>query len=134
MRRLNGETCGRLSLRLDALYCMLLGLVLIGFSKQVAEGVLLAPFLVVSIGIVVVVWAGGIVWMLARLPLRVVLRLVMIANLFAAGAVAFVSTVAATVLVVAAVAAVSVDIAIFAVSQAVALWALPAQGRRFLGL
>jgi len=59
--------------------------------------------------------------LLACLPLRSALRLVMTANLFASLAVAAVSLGGATVLVVLAVLAIAVDIALFAGSQAVAL-------------
>ena len=124
MRRIDGEKFGRWSLRLDAAYCVLLGLGVAVFSGKIAEGVAFSPVLIAAAGIVVVVWAGGILWMLARLSLR----LVMVANLLAAVAVAFASAAAATLLVVAAVVTVAVDIALFATSQAIALRALPARG------
>lgn len=72
-------------------------------------------------GVAVVLWAGLILLMLARLPMRAALRLVMIANLLAATAVAALSITSAAVLVVLAVLAVAVDIALFAGSQAFAL-------------
>lgn len=125
MRRINGETFGRWSLRLDAAYCVLLGLGVALFAERIASGIALTTWLVAAVGIAVVVWAGGVLWMLSRLPLRRALWLVMSANLLAALAVALVSTTAATVLVVIAVAAVAIDIALFAVSQAIALRALP---------
>lgn len=128
MQRINGEKFGRWSLRLDALYCALLGLGVAVFSGRIAEGVTLSPAVIAIAGIVVVVWAGGILWMLARLPLRTALRLVMVANLLAAVAVGFASVAAATVLVVAAIVTVAVDVALFATSQAIALRALPARG------
>lgn len=128
MRRIDGEKFGRWSLRLDAAYCVLLGLGVAVFSGKIAEGVAFSPVLIAAAGIVVVVWAGGILWMLARLSLRTALRLVMVANLLAAVAVAFASAAAATLLVVAAVVTVAVDIALFATSQAIALRALPARG------
>jgi len=75
----------------------------------------------VAAGVAVVLWAGLILLMLARLPMRAALRLVMIANLLAAAAVAALSVTSAAVLVVLAVLAVAVDIALFAGSQAFAL-------------
>ena len=109
------------------MYCTLLGVGVAAFSAQIAEGVALPQPLIAAIGITVVIWAGSILWMLPRLPLRVALRLVMIANLLAAVAVAFTSIAAATVLVIVAIAAIAIDIALFATSQAIALRALPAR-------
>ncbi|GAA2181243.1 hypothetical protein GCM10009847_22300 [Leucobacter tardus] len=125
MRRINGEKFGRWSLRLDAAYCVLLGLGVALFAERIAAGIALAPWLVAAIGIAVVVWAGGVLWMLSRILLRRALRLVMTANLLAALAVGLVSVTAATALIVVAIITVAVDIALFAVSQAVALRALP---------
>lgn len=128
VRRINGERFGFWSLRLDAAYCVLLGLGVAVFAGRIAEGVALSPLLIAAAGIAVVVWAGAILWMLARLPLRLALRLVMIANLLAAVSVAFVSAAAATLLVVVAIVTVAVDIALFAASQAIALRTLPTRG------
>ncbi|UYO97186.1 hypothetical protein OED01_00195 [Microbacterium sp. M28] len=127
MMRIDGRQLGRWSLRIDAAYCALLGVGVALFSAQIAEGVALPQPLIAAVGITVVVWAGSILWMLARLPLRFALRLVMIANLLAAVAVAFTSIAAATVLVIAAIVAIAIDIALFATSQAIALRALPAR-------
>lgn len=124
-RRIDGERLGRWSLRLDAAYCAVLGAAVALFAEPIAEGVVLPPLLIGVSGVSVVVWAGGVVWMLARLPLRSALRLVMIVNLFAAVAVGLASTAAGTVLIVLAGVAVAIDIAIFAASQAIALRALP---------
>ncbi|QPZ38588.1 hypothetical protein [Paramicrobacterium chengjingii] len=125
MIRINGEKFGRWSLRLDAAYCAVLGCAVALFAEQIAEGVALSPFLIAVAGIVVVVWAGWIVLMLARLPLQLVLRIVMVANVLAALAVGSASLAAATVLIVAAVVAVAIDIALFATSQLIALRTLP---------
>lgn len=128
MRRVDGEKVGRWSLRLDSAYCVILGVAVALFSRQIADGVALPPLLVATAGIAVVAWAGRIVWMLARLPLRLALRCVMVANVLAAIAVGFASAAAATVLIVVAVVMVAIDITLFAASQAIALRALPARG------
>lgn len=128
MRRIDGERLGRWSLRLDAAYCAALGAAVALFSGQIAEGIALPSLFVAAVGAIVVIWASGIVWMLARLSLRVALRLVMIANILAAVAVGFASMHAATLLIVLAVVAVAIDIALFAASQALALRALPSGG------
>ena len=125
MRRIDGEKVGRWSLRLDAAYCAVLGTVVALFAGRMAESVALPALLIATAGVAVVVWAGGIVWMLTRLPLRSALRLVMIANVLAAVAVGFASASAATLLIVLAIVTVAIDIALFAASQAIALNAIP---------
>lgn len=124
MRNLNGNTFGKWSLRIDAMYCTLLGLAVALGAGAIADSVRLHPGTVALTGVAVVVWAGGILWMLARLPLRRALRFVTIANICAAIVVAIASFSAATILVVLAVIAVAIDIALFAASQAFALGAL----------
>lgn len=126
--RIDGAAVGRWSLRLDAVYCAVLGAAVAFFAGPIAESLRLPMPLVAAIGVAVVVWAGLVAWMLARLPLRRALRFVMLANVGAALAVGAVSLAAATVFVVLAVLAVAVDVALFAVSQAVALRGLPAAG------
>lgn len=128
MRRINGDTFGRWSLRLDAAYCAALGTAVALGAGQIAHGVALPPLVIAASGVAVVVWAGGVLWMLSRLPLRRALGLVMIANVLAAIAVGFISATATAVLIVGAVLAVAIDIALFATSQAIALRALPARG------
>ena len=128
MRSINGEKFGRWSLRLDAAYCTMLGAAVALFAGPVSEDIALPAPLIVATGVAVVVWAGGIVWMLARLPLRSALRFVMAANMLAALAVGVVPATATTLLTMLAVVTVAIDIALFATSQAVALRALPARG------
>lgn len=125
LRRIDSEKLGRWSLRLDAAYCAVLGIAVAMLAEQVAHGVALPPALITVAGIAVVLWAGGVLWMLSRLPLRTVLRFVMTANVMAAVAVGFVSVMAATVLIVVVVLTVAIDVALFATSQAIALRALP---------
>ncbi|MFB6609526.1 hypothetical protein ACFCVO_04360 [Agromyces sp. NPDC056379] len=128
MRRIDGDKVGRWSLRLDAAYCAVLGTAIALAAGWIAQGVALPPLVIAAAGVAVIVWAGGVWWMLSRLPLRRALALVMIANVLAALAVGFVSATAATVLIVVAVMTVAVDIALFAASQAIALRSLPARG------
>ena len=121
MARWNGERIGTLSLRLDAGSCVILGAAVAVEAPFVAATLPLPVWAVVAVGVAVMLWAGLVLLLLARLPLRSALRLVMTANLFASLAVAAVSLGGATVLVVLAVLAIAVDIALFAGSQAVAL-------------
>jgi hypothetical protein len=127
--RINGEELGRWSLRLDAAYCAVLGVAVTLSAPHLTHVVTLpAPVFVVAGG-VVVVWAGAVLWLLSRVPLRWALRLVMAVNVLAAAVVAVASATAATLLVVLAILAIAIDIALFATSQAVALRALPARAR-----
>ena len=120
-RRIDRDRLGRWSLGLDAGYCTVLGIVLACSAGWVAHGVALPVPLIVGIGVAVVLWAAGIVWMLTRLTLTSALRIVMVANTVAAIAVSAVSVTAATPPAMIAVLAVAIDVALFAVSQAVAL-------------
>ena len=120
-RRIDRDRLGRWSLGLDAGYCTVLGVALACSAGWVAHGVALPVPLIVGIGVAVVLWAAGIVWMLARLTLTSALHIVMVANTVAAVAVGLVSVTAATPLAMIAVLAVAIDVALFAVSQAVAL-------------
>ena len=127
MRTLDGKKIGIWSLRLDAAYCAVLGALVALFAERIAEAIA-APQLAIAVaGLLTVTWAGAILWMGARLPLRPALRFVMVANLFAAGAVGIVSTAAVSGLVAIAVIAVATDVLLFAASQAIALRALPAR-------
>ncbi|MBK0418252.1 hypothetical protein JD276_04305 [Leucobacter sp. CSA1] len=120
-RKWSGDRIGRLSLRLDAAYCTILGAGVALGAPRIATALPMSSWLLAALGLGVVAWAGLILVMLSRLPLRTALRLVMIANLFAAAAVAAVSTTGAALLVVLAVLAVAADITLFAGSQAFAL-------------
>ncbi|MFD2794036.1 hypothetical protein ACFS27_10815 [Promicromonospora vindobonensis] len=119
--RWSGDRIGRLSLRLDAAYCTLLGAGVAIAAPSIATSLPVPVWTLVVAGVAVVLWAGLILVLLTRLQLRTALRLVMVANLLAAMAVAAVSALGATLLVLAAVLAVAVDIALFAGSQAFAL-------------
>lgn len=121
MNEWSGERIGRLSLRLDAAYCTVLGAGVALTAPSIATALPMPVWALVAAGVVMVLWAGLILLMLARLPMRAALRLVMVANLLAAAAVAALSITSAAVIVVLAVLAVAVDIALFAGSQAFAL-------------
>lgn len=120
-RRWPGGRIGRWSLRLDAAYCTVLGASVAIAAPPIATSLSMPVWAVVASGVAVVLWAGLILVMLARLRLRTALRLVMVANVLAAVAVAAVSALGATLFVLGAVLAVAVDIALFAGSQAFAL-------------
>lgn len=118
---MSGERLGRLSLRLDAGYCVVLGV-----AMAIAAPLLLpvlqvpAPTIVLA-GVAVMIWGGAVVWMVARLPLRVALRVVLAANVSAACALATYSTAVAGPLLILSVLAIAADVGLFASSQGVAL-------------
>lgn len=119
--RWSGDRIGRLSLRLDAAYCTLLGGGVALAAPAIASSLPLPVWALTAAGVTVLLWAGLILVMLTRLQLRTALRLVMVANALAALAIAAVSVLGATLLVLAAVLVVAVDIGLFAGSQAFAL-------------
>lgn len=125
MKRIDGRKLGLWSLRLDAIYCTLLGAAVALGAAPIAAVVALPQPLIAAAGIVVVFWAGLVLWMLMRLRAQTALRLVMGVNILVALLVAVCVIAAGTLLAVAAVLAVAVDIAIFAGSQAVALRTFP---------
>jgi len=125
----SGERVGRLSLRLDAAYCALLGAGHALAAPRIAARLAVPAEAVLGVGVVVVLWAGTILVLVARLPLRAALRGVLVANLAAAAAVAGFSAAGATVLVVASVLAVAADVGLFAGSQAFALRRLAREAR-----
>ncbi|MDX2358562.1 hypothetical protein [Dietzia sp. PP-33] len=118
---MKGQQLGKLSLRLDAIYCLVLGTIVAVASAPLATTVDLPPMVILAAGIAVVVWAGLVEWMRASLDLRLALRVVMVANIAATLAVGLVSFIAAAFLAVLVILAVAVDIALFAGSQALAL-------------
>ncbi|MFV0433715.1 MAG: hypothetical protein ACK5LO_07045 [Leucobacter sp.] len=125
MKRIEGRKLGVWSLRLDAIYCTLLGGTVALGAAPIAAVVAIPQPLITAAGIAVVLWAGLVLWMLMRLRIQTALRMVMGVNILAALLVAVCAVAAGTLLTVVAVLAVAVDIAIFAGSQALALRTLP---------
>lgn len=125
MKRIDGRALGTWSLRIDAIYCTLLGGAVAVSASSIAGTVAIPQPLIAGAGVAVVLWAGLVLGMLAKLRLRTALRTVMGVNVLAAMLVAICAVAAATLLTVVAVLAIAVDIALFAASQAVALRTLP---------
>jgi hypothetical protein len=118
---MTGRRLGVLSLRIDALYCLVLGVAVAVAAPRIAAVVPVPAVVVAAIGVAVLAWAGMVTWMTARLPLRLTLLTVMIVNLVTATTIALFSITAAGVLVLLAILALAVDVAAFAGSQALAL-------------
>jgi len=109
-----------LSLRADAVYCLLVGLLIASTAPVTAAPVRLSAPVVVGIGVAVVLWAG-VVWRLSLHPSTRSLGLVLVANVLAACVLAAVSVTAASALVLLTLVAAAIDVAGFAGSQIVAL-------------
>lgn len=112
---------GHRSLRWDALYCLLVGAIVALAAPVVADALTLPTPVIVVVGLVVILWAGLVEWMRARIELRVALGVVLGVNLVATLLVAGVSLLATTLIAVAATVAVAVEILVFAGSQMIAL-------------
>lgn len=106
---------------MDAAYCAILGVVLALCAEPIAGVVALPQLLFGITGVVVFLWAGLVLWMLKRLRIRLVLFIVMVANIAAALLVAVCAVVTGTFMAEIAVLAVAFDVAVFACSQALAL-------------
>lgn len=118
---MNGQRLGNLSLRLDAAYCVVLGIIVVLASTQIAQTIALPTPIVVVTGVVVAAWGLWVEWMRRHLERRLALRVVMIANIVATMAIALVSLVAATFFSILVIISIAVDVALFAGSQAAAL-------------
>lgn len=121
MGTMNGTRIARISLRIDAVYCVVLGVLLALSAPLTSPSVALHPLLLVGAGVLTAIW-GCYVWTAARAqPLRSRTRLVMIANIAASAALAATGLFAETAVLFAAALVLAVDVAAFAVSQGVAL-------------
>lgn len=118
---MDGGRLGRLSLRLDAVYCGVAAAV-VGLAADAWSGPSGAPAgLLRAIATLVAVWAG-LLWLLARRG-RVgrSLRFVGVANVVAAAAIAVAAALVPSIAMAVLLGAVAVEVAAFAISQAVAV-------------
>lgn len=115
-----GSRLGRWSLRLDAVYCLVTGLLVLGTAPLTATAVGLPAAWIAAVGALTVVWSG-IVWQLSRRPLVPGLRLVLVANTVASCGIAVFSLTASGLLALLTLLAIAVEVGGFAASQAVAL-------------
>jgi hypothetical protein len=118
---MTGRRLGLLSLKIDAIYCLLLGVAVAIAAPHIAGVVRLSTVAITVVGAAAVVWAGAVAWMAARLPLRLALLMVMVANLVGAIGIAAFSITTMGVLVLVTILAIAADVAAFAGSQALAL-------------
>ncbi|MFC0600010.1 hypothetical protein ACFFHI_16750 [Streptomyces palmae] len=109
-----------MSLRADALYCLLVGVLVASTAPLTGPALRLPTLAVAAIGGAVVLWSG-VVWRLSLRPSMGSLRLVLVANLLSTCVLAIASVTAASVLVLLTLAAFAADVAGFAGSQFVAL-------------
>lgn len=118
---MTGDRLAHLSLRFDAIYCIVLGLVVAVTPPFAASGVALSPALLIGVGAATFLW-GAYVWRASlQRPIRTSARLVMVANIVASLALATTGIVAGTTVLALAAFALAIDVAAFAVSQGIAL-------------
>lgn len=126
MSRFDGRRFGTWSLRLDAAYCLILGLLVVGMAPQIATVIALPRLLLLATGVSVVAWAVLVLWMSARIRVRRALQIVLAVNIIATLLIATASVTAASAVVVLVVLATALEVALFAASQAIAIRALDA--------
>lgn len=127
MIRFSGKALGTWSLRLDALYCLILGTLVATSAPQIATVVALPTPLLLTTGLIVVAWSGLVLWMVFRMRLRLALQLVLGVNVVAAALIAAAALTTSGALVAVAVLAIALDVALFAASQMVAIRRITAQ-------
>ena len=126
---MTGHRLARLSLRIDGVYCVAVGVVVAAIAPTAPGSLSLSPLLVAAIGVATILW-GGYVWFAggAR-SLRVHTRAIMIANIVASAALAATGILASTAVLSLAAGVLAIDVAAFAVSQGWALYRPPHQNR-----
>lgn len=118
---MTGERIARVSLRIDAVYCVVLGLLIAASAPLTSDSVALSPLLLLGIGAGTAAW-GCYVWAASRaVPLRSRTRLVMLANIAASSALAATGLLSGTVVLSVTAVVLAIDVAAFALSQGVAL-------------
>ncbi|MDI6024383.1 hypothetical protein QBL02_12610 [Leucobacter sp. UT-8R-CII-1-4] len=121
MTRINGRKLGIWSLRIDAIYCLILGAFVAITAPQLSRVIALPMPLIAGTGLLVAIWAMLVWRMVQRMRIRLALQLVMGVNIVAALLIVAASLTSASTLVMFIVVAVAIDVALFAVSQAVAI-------------
>lgn len=118
---MTGDRIARISLRIDAVYCVVLG-VLVAAAAPLASGPLALPaLLLTAVGVGTTAW-GVFVWIASHAtPLRRRTLLVMAANIVASLGLAATGILAGTALLSIAALVLAADVAAFAVSQGVAV-------------
>lgn len=111
---------GQRSLRLDAAYCLVSGLLVLATAGKTAPMLAVHPSWVLAAGALTVSWSG-LVWQLSRAPGVSALRGVLAANLVAAAVLATASATVDAALVAIVLLLVAVEVTGFAASQAIAL-------------
>ena len=118
---MSGIRIARISLRIDAVYCVALGLLIAVSAPLTSDSVALPPLLLAVIGVGTAAW-GCYVWTASYArPLRSRTRVVMVANVVASAGLAATGLLAGTVVLLVTALVLAVDVAAFAVSQGVAL-------------
>lgn len=118
---MTGDRLAYLSLRFDAIYCAVLGLVVAVTTPLTTQAAALPAPLLVGVGGGTFLWGAYVWWASQQRPIRTHTRLVMIANIAASLGLAATSLVSGTTVLSLAAFVLAIDVAAFAVSQGVAL-------------
>lgn len=119
--RVDGRRLGTLSLRTDAVYCLVAGLAACALAVPLGSAAGVPASALVVAGLVTLAWAALLRVISQPRWVRPALRPVMVANLGAATAAALLGLSAPSLAISLLLGAVAVEIAAFAVSQWVAL-------------
>lgn len=120
-RYMTGDRLARLSLRVDAIYCIVLGLLIAVTAPIASSGEAVPPALLIAVGGMTFLW-GVYVWRASdQRPIRTSTRFVMAANIAASLALATTGLVAGPTVLAFAAFVLAIDVGAFAVSQGVAL-------------
>ena len=118
---MSGDRLAHLSLRLDAIYCLAVGLVVAAASSWASTAAEVPRALLLAAGLATAGWGVLVWWLASRRPPRPSTQWVMVANIAASGALALTGAVAHTSALALGALVLSVDVAAFALSQGVAL-------------
>jgi hypothetical protein len=118
---MSGEHLANLSLRLDAIYCLIVGVVVAAASSWASTAAEVPQALLLAMGGTTATWGILVWWLASRQPPQPSLRWVMGANIAASGALAVTGTVADASALALGALVLSVDVGAFAVSQGIAL-------------
>ncbi|WP_053352276.1 hypothetical protein [Leucobacter musarum] len=124
---MTGHRLARLSLRIDAIYCIALGVLVAATAPFTAGSVALPLPVLVAIGALTAAWGGYVWWSHVHRPIRQATQFVMVANIAASLALAATGLFAGEWVLALAASVLAIDVAAFAVSQGIAL-RLPARG------
>lgn len=118
---MTGHRLARLSLRIDAIYCLALGVAIAATAPWAATGAAVPVAVLIGVGGATSAWGAYVWWASTREPVRAGTRVVMIANILASAGLAATGVLSGTTVLALAASVLALDVAAFAVSQGIAL-------------